>query len=227
MISSWCADHGRVAAIPPRANCWRESLASRRRSRREADAWNWHGPGCHYKKLPPPALAGAVQYVNAAGVVAAVTRLQGLLPVAESALRAGLVRLQLRGRFERHGDVVLDVAHNVEAARVLADNLRSMPSAAGKFRFVMGMLSDKPVEAFGAALAPLAVKFYAAGLPPPRGIAGAQLARRIGGSGVATQAFDTVEQAFAAAREEAMPGEAIVVCGSFVTVAAVAGQFHG
>jgi dihydrofolate synthase/folylpolyglutamate synthase len=192
---------------------------------RAADAWNWHGPDRHYKKLPPPALAGAIQYLNAAGVVAAVVRLQQQLPVPETAIRAGLVRLRLPGRFERRGGVVLDVAHNVEAVRVLADNLRSI--APGRFRFVMGMLSDKPVEAFSEVLAPLAVKFYAAGLPPPRGIGSNPFAERVARAGVDTQAFQTVAQAFAAARSEARDGETVVVCGSFLTVAEAARQLHG
>ncbi len=192
---------------------------------RAADSWNWHGPGLHYKKLPPPALAGDIQYVNAAGALAAVTRLQSQLPVPEAALRAGLVRLHLRGRFERHANVVLDVAHNVEAARVLADNLRSL--APGKCRLVIGMLSDKPVEGFAAVLAPLAVRLYAAGLPPPRGIAGSELARRLGTCGVPTQTFEAVAPAFAAARAAAGGRETVVVCGSFLTVAAAAEQLHG
>src|SRR5262249_53358558 len=100
-----------------------------------ADAWNWHGRESGYKKLPPPALAGAIQYRNAAGVIAAVTRLQPLLPVTETALRAGLVRVRLAGRFEqrlvrdargRKAKIILDVAHNVEAARVLAENLATL-----------------------------------------------------------------------------------------------------
>ena len=41
---------------------------------RAADFWNWHGPDVHYKKLPPPALAGDIQYVNAAGALAAIER---------------------------------------------------------------------------------------------------------------------------------------------------------
>jgi dihydrofolate synthase / folylpolyglutamate synthase len=190
-----------------------------------ADAWNWHGPQRHYKKLPPPALAGDIQYVNAAGAVAAVERLQERLPVPEAAIRAGLVRLRLPGRFERRGRVVLDVAHNVEAARVLAHNLRTL--ARGGFRVVMGMLSDKPVEGFAAELAPLARKFYAAGLPPPRGLEGTQLAGRIAGPGREVEAYGDVAQAFAAAQAEAAPGELVVACGSFLTVAAVAEQFHG
>ena len=192
---------------------------------RAADAWNWHGPDRHYKKLPPPALAGAIQYVNAAGALAVVTRLQDPLAVPEAAIRAGLARLHLPGRFERHGAVILDVAHNIEAARVLADNLRSI--APGGFRFVMGMLSDKPVEGFAEVLAPLAVKFYAAGLPPPRGIGAARLAERVRRSGVPTQDCGPVEQAYATARDEVRAGEMLVVCGSFLTVAAIARRFHG
>ena len=198
-------------------------------AQRAADAWNWLGRDFHYKKLPPPALPGAAQLGNAAGVVAALACLRERLPVPETAIRAGLARVRLPGRFERRGGIVMDVAHNVEAARVLADNLRSLAPAPGQrsFRFVMGMLSDKPVEGFAQALAPLAVAFHAGGLPPPRGLDGATLARRLGGSDVSAQAHETVAAAFAAARAQARPGETIVACGSFLTVAAVAGQLDG
>jgi dihydrofolate synthase/folylpolyglutamate synthase len=194
-----------------------------------ADAWNWHGPERHYKKLPRPVLPGAAQLHNAAGVVAALERLQPRLAIPETAIRAALARARLPGRFERRGRIVMDVAHNVEAARVLADNLRSLaPAPAPRgFRFVMGMLSDKPVEGFAQALAPLAARFHAGGLPPPRGLDGAQLARRVGGCGVPTQAHPTVAEAFAAARREAGAGETIVACGSFLTVAAVAELLDG
>lgn len=91
----------------------------------------------------------------------------------------------------------------------------------------MGMLSDKPVEGFAAELAPLATKFYAASLPPPRGLPGAQLAARLAGTGRTVAAFADVGQAFDAARAESGPGEWVVVCGSFLTVAAVAERLHG
>ena len=190
-----------------------------------ADAWNWHGPGLHFKKLPPPALAGATQVRNAAGVVAALARVRDRLDVPEAAIRAGLVRLRLPGRFERLGNVVLDVAHNVEAARVLADNLRSL--APGGFRVVIGMLSDKPVEGFAEALAPLAARFHAASLPPPRGLAAGRLAERIKGCGVPVEAHATVAEALSAARAGAGAGDTVVVCGSFLTVAAAAEHLRG
>jgi dihydrofolate synthase/folylpolyglutamate synthase len=227
-----CSDPDPPASIAGRAaglgaSLWQ--LGRDFRAQQAADAWNWLGPEAHFKKLPPPALPGAAQLDNAAGVVAALVRLRQRLPVPEAAIRAGLARARLPGRFERRGGIVMDVAHNVEAARVLADNLRSLAPAPGPqgFRFVMGMLSDKPVEGFAQALAPLAARFHAGGLPPPRGLDGATLARRLEGWGVPTQAHETVAAAFAAARAEAGPGETIVACGSFLTVAAVAGQLDG
>ena len=198
------------------------------------DAWNWHGPDRHYKKLPPPALVGAAQYANAAGVIAALERVRDRLEVPESAIRAGLVRLRLPGRFERRalhdrhgracGNVVLDVAHNVEAARVLADNLRSL--GLGGCRFVIGMLSDKPVEGFAAALAPLAAAFDVASLPPPRGLAAEALARRVAATGVPTRAHPDVAVALRAACSAAGTAP-VVVCGSFLTVAAAAEALRG
>jgi dihydrofolate synthase/folylpolyglutamate synthase len=183
-----------------------------------ADAWNWHGPQRHYKKLPPPALAGAAQLRNAAGVVAALERVRDRLEVPEAAIRAALARVRVPGRFERVGNVVLDVAHNVEAARVLADNLRSL--GPGRCHFVIGMLSDKPVEGFACALAPLAAAFHVAGLPPPRGLPAQRLAARVATCGVPTQAHATVGEALAAARAAAGADATVVACGSFLTVAA-------
>jgi dihydrofolate synthase/folylpolyglutamate synthase len=194
-----------------------------------ADAWNWHGPHGGYKKLPPPALPGAIQYRNAAGAIALVTRLQPLLPVPETAFRAALARVHLPGRCERRGNVLLDVAHNVEAARVLADNLAAMNIAGvgAGCRIVVGMLADKPLEGFLQALAPHARRFYLGGLPPPRGLSSAALRQRAATVAPDAAVADTVAAAFNLARSESRAGEMIVVCGSFLTVAAVAGLLDG
>ncbi|HUR40853.1 MAG TPA: bifunctional tetrahydrofolate synthase/dihydrofolate synthase [Verrucomicrobiae bacterium] len=192
---------------------------------RAGDAWNWHGPERHYKKLPWPALAGAIQLRNAAGVVALITRLQDRLPVAETAIRSGLVRVRLPGRFERRGAVILDVAHNVEAAGVLAENL--VEAGVRGYQLVVGMLADKPVEGFLQALAPRAREVHAASLPPPRGLAGEALERRVRSVVATARIWPTVPEAFAAAQAAQTEGGVIVVCGSFLTVAAVAELRHG
>jgi len=184
-------------------------------------SWNWRGGTVAYAALPPPALAGEVQYRNAAGVLAAVNALQPLCPVNEAALRAALPALTLAGRYQRIGNTILDVAHNVESAEVLADNLRS-ERGPGKTWLVLGMLADKPVEAVCAVLAPLVQGTLFGGLPPPRGLDARSLQQRAAVAGLNGQVLDGVAEAYRAAQALAGPDDRILVCGSFLTVAAVA-----
>jgi len=188
--------------------------------------WDWRGLSQGYAGLPAPALGGEVQYQNAAGVLAAVQALQALRPVGEAAIRAALPALRLPGRYQRSGNTILDVAHNVESAAVLADNLRRDPpknGGTGKTWLVLGMLSDKPVEGVCALLAPLVAGAVCGGLPPPRGLDAQALRSRAAAGGLQGEAAATVEQAYRRAQQLAGPGDRIVVCGSFLTVAAVAG----
>jgi dihydrofolate synthase/folylpolyglutamate synthase len=183
--------------------------------------WSWSGVREAYAHLPAPGLAGAVQYQNAAAVLAAIEALQPLRPVALAALAAALAGLRLRGRFETIGNTILDVAHNAEAAQVLAQNLRAAP-VAGRTWLVLGMFADKPVEAVCAALAPLVAAAFFAALPPPRGLDAGELRRRARNAGVDGRVCETVEGAYVEACAAAAADDRIVVCGSFLTVAAVA-----
>jgi len=181
----------------------------------QAQRWCWQGRGRRYENLPLPALPGAVQLRNAAGVLAMIEALQDRASVAPAAIAAGLQGLRLPGRLQRYGDLLLDVGHNAEAAAVLAAHLRTHPVRA----LVLGMLADKPVEAVGCQLAAEVPCVYAAGLPPSRGLSGARLSARLAAAGVDAAAFDDVAAAIRAARR--LPGDLpIAVCGSFLTVAA-------
>jgi dihydrofolate synthase/folylpolyglutamate synthase len=183
--------------------------------------WDWRSEAQGYADLPAPALDGEVQYQNAAGVLAAVQALQPQRPVGEAAIRAALPALRLPGRYQHHGATILDVAHNVESAAVLADNLRRDPLA-GKTWLVLGMLSDKPVEGVCALLAPLVAGAVFGGLPPPRGLKAEALRQRAAAGGLDGESAADVVQAYRRAQALAGPGDRIVVCGSFLTVAAVA-----
>ncbi|MFI4980104.1 MAG: bifunctional tetrahydrofolate synthase/dihydrofolate synthase [Nevskiales bacterium] len=182
--------------------------------------WNWRG-GVAYSGLPEPALSGEVQYRNAAGVLAAVAALQPLLPVSEAAIRAALPTMVLAGRYQRLGNTILDVAHNVESAEVLADNLRGEGGTGGTW-LVLGMLADKPVEAVCAVLAPLVQGAVFGGLPPPRGLDGEALQQRAATAGLNGQAVSGIAEAYRMAQSLSGPDDRILVCGSFLTVAAVA-----
>ena len=216
-----CAEPNPPAAI---ARCAREAgahLAQAGRDfawRADAQGWSWAMGEVGLSGLPAPGLAGAAQYRNAAGALAAVHALDAQLPVTAAAIRAALPALSLPGRFQRVDGVILDVAHNAQAAQVLADNLAG--SGGGRIRLVLGMLGDKPVEDYCAVLAPLVERAYCAGLPGPRGLPGAELARRAQAAGLDCAAHVDVAAALAAARSELRTGERMVVTGSFLTVAA-------
>ncbi|HEX6793708.1 MAG TPA: bifunctional tetrahydrofolate synthase/dihydrofolate synthase [Casimicrobiaceae bacterium] len=188
--------------------------------------WRYEGPGGSRYGLPMPALRGGYQLRNAATALAALDALHSRLPVAAGAVRDGLVNVELPGRFQvlpGRPSIVLDVAHNPQAARVLADALSSM----GYFPrtlAVVGMLADKDVEAVVRALAPRIDCWYVAPLPGPRGAKVARLESALATAGVDTQAiraFADIADAFAAARNDAHDTDRIAAFGSFLTVAAV------
>ena len=166
--------------------------------------------------LPQPGLAGAAQLRNAAGVITCIDALRAILPVPTSAIRDALPKLSLPGRFERRGDLVLDVAHNVEAAQVLVENLRA-ESMQGRIHLVLGMLRDKPVESFCRTLQPIVASASFATLPPPRGLGADELAQR---AGMAGDRFGSVAEALAHARSSVRNGDRVLITGSFLTVAA-------
>ena len=183
--------------------------------------WDWQGAQTEIHKLPLPALRGAAQLRNAAGVLAAIESLQASLPVEEPAISQALSALTLPGRFERRGACIFDVGHNVEAAQVLVENLGAEKTS--RILLVLGMLRDKPIESFCRVLAPLAERTFLAGLPSPRGLSADELAAHAYRSGMNCTTFATPLEALAAARAEANAGDTIVVTGSFMTVAAAYG----
>ena len=175
--------------------------------------------------LPYPALRGRYQLGNAACAIAALEALHGRLGVDMGAIRRALVEVQLPGRFQvlpGRPTVILDVAHNPQAARALRDNLETMPSA-GRTLAVLGMLADKDIAGVAGALAGVIDEWFVCSLPGPRGAAASSLARvlrgLLGDAGV-SQHLDPA-QAFEHARETARGNDRIVVFGSFYTVSGV------
>ncbi len=172
--------------------------------------------------LPRPALAGPVQYANAATALAALAA-GGWLPT-RAAIATGLTSVRLAGRFEvREGPVrwVFDVAHNPAAAAELARTMQERPPA-GRWLLVAGILADKDAGAIALelknALRPGDV-LCAVTLGGERGRSAAQLAALVQPIlGFAPVLADSVEAGCAYAAREARPGDAVLVFGSFHSV---------
>jgi dihydrofolate synthase/folylpolyglutamate synthase len=134
------------------------------------------------------------------------------------------MNVRLPGRFQQiYGPVelVLDVAHNPESARALAENLQANPIR-GKNHAVFALLADKDAEGVITALKNCFDTWFVAGLPGERGQSGASLAARVkeyhDGE---VSIHDHPSDAFLAAIQQAIEGDRITVFGSFYTVAEI------
>lgn len=185
----------------------------------------WIAGGSRRGGLAYPALRGANQLLNAAAVMAACEAVRDLIPVPMQAIRQGFMLVELPGRFQvmpGRPTVVLDVAHNPQAAGVLNENLASMGFFPETWA-VIGMLSDKDVAGVVRLLRDRIDHWLVASLPGPRGLDAAKLAailQEVGVSGEIAE-FDSPSAAYEVAVGRAAEGDRIVIFGSFLTVADV------
>jgi dihydrofolate synthase/folylpolyglutamate synthase len=189
--------------------------------------WAWAGRGRRYAGLAYPALRGANQLVNAAGVLAALAALRERLPVTAQAVRNGLAFVELPGRFQivpGQPTLVLDVAHNPHSVAALAANLDAMgffPTTHGIF----GAMADKDLAMMLKKLNPLIDKWYFTDLPTDRAASAAQLLAQWQTQNNRQDASATAcadpQSALQAAMAGADPADRIVVFGSFYTVGGI------
>ena len=184
--------------------------------------WDFRDAQGELTDLPAPALQGVAQVGNAATALAALRELSSRLPLTREAIERGLREVQLPGRFQRVStpdgiEWIFDVAHNPDAAAVLAANLARHP-ARGRTRAVCGMLSDKDVPAVLAALRGRIDRWFAATTDGPRGLSDAAMAGRGAEAGIEMIPGGTVREAMQVAAQDARDGDRIVVFGSFHSV---------
>ncbi len=189
--------------------------------------WGWAGRGRRYSGLAYPALRGANQLLNAAGVLAALSALRERLPVTAQAVRSGLAQVELPGRFQVLAGqpmLVLDVAHNPHAVAALTANLDAM----GYYpvtHAVFGAMADKDLATMLHRISPVIDRWYFTDLPSARAESAVNLQalwklQDKRGKATASTHPDP-GHALQAAIDAADPADRIVVFGSFYTVGGV------
>jgi dihydrofolate synthase/folylpolyglutamate synthase len=187
------------------------------------DAWHYRGPRWDLPGLPIPALRGAAQIANAATAIAALEELESRLTVSPGAIAQGLRTVRLTGRFQIVSPAtgpqwILDVAHNPDAARVLARSLEETPHA-GRTLAVCSILADKDAPAIARQLRDSFAAWWLTAIEGARGSTAAELAARLKGElSVPLMTADDIASACCAALAYAEPHDRIVVFGSFHTV---------
>jgi dihydrofolate synthase/folylpolyglutamate synthase len=172
--------------------------------------------------LPALPLLAPCQMHNAA---CAIVALRALQPLSEAQIREGLAAVKIGGRMQRLGgppEVLLDVAHNPQAVQPLARWL-ALNRAPGATHAVFAALADKDAPGLIAPLMGVVDSWHIAGLTDvgqraqPVGVLWPKVAGLLSRS--LHDRHERVAQALAAARDQAGPGDRIVVYGSFHTVA--------
>ncbi|KFN41586.1 bifunctional tetrahydrofolate synthase/dihydrofolate synthase [Arenimonas metalli] len=185
-----------------------------------AEGWRWREPGYEIV-LPNPGLEAPAQRGNAAAAIAALRALD--LPVSDEALREGVRDARVPGRLQRQPgppERVLDVAHNPQGARQLAEWLAANPRPTVA---VFSALGDKDIAGIVGPVAPHVQAWHLGPITDagPRGLPVAELARRVAEAlpDAAVQPHESQGAALAAAAAACGPDGRVLVFGSFHTVA--------
>ncbi|MEP6483019.1 MAG: bifunctional tetrahydrofolate synthase/dihydrofolate synthase [Rudaea sp.] len=195
------------------------------RTRALADSWVWETDALSLE-LPLPALAASAQVGNAASAIAALHCLRQRIAWNPDAISSGVRDATIAARLQRFtrpacADLIVDVGHNPQAARMLARYL-SDRRIAGKTIAVFGALSDKDVGGIVASLHEHVARWIVGGLDTqtPRGLRVEDLRDRM--HGIDTQVIDTyldIDNALDAALEQSGEGDRIIAFGSFFVAA--------
>ena len=185
----------------------------------------WGKDGRKRGGLAFPALRGTYQLANASCALAALDAVRDRLPVTAQDIRRGLAEVEVAGRCQvlpGRPQVVLDVAHNPQAAQALAGNLGGMGFASETWA-ILGMMADKDIDGVIAALYGRVDHWLVCDVPGPRAAAAGQLATIIEkvDAGKTATCFISPAEALAYAQEHAAGDARILAFGSFLTVADV------
>lgn len=165
-------------------------------------------------------LLGTHQIHNAAVALTTIDALQARFPVEEQALASGLAKTRWPGRFELlHTDpiVLLDGAHNPQAARALKKNLTTyFPDR--KIRFIVGILADKGYNNMAEELLPIASAWITVTPDSDRALPAHVLTRLLEEHGQSVRESSSLREALSFTLKEADPSEILCVFGTLTII---------
>ena len=187
--------------------------------------WQWQSKKTQLTQLKTP-------FIPRDNVATALMVLEKLeIPLSADFVNQIISITKVPGRTElihqaNHCDVILDVGHNPQATRYLADHLKRLKEQASyeNIYAVVAMLGDKDISASLLSLKDDVDYWYAGALDVPRAASKETMQKKLAMFTNATNCFDNVDQAFKMANMQASSSDLILVFGSFFTVAQIRSQ---
>ena len=189
-------------------------------------SWDYWGDNNRYHSLSYPALGKAPhQLRNASACLAALGAVRDTLPVTSDNISQGLLKAELPGRFQALPSkqrVILDVAHNPNAAHALRNSLSDM-SGYQKTYAVFAILNDKDIDGVVQALVPEIDVWLVTGINSSRGASSDEIVRALESLGInkidgSILTFPDPVTAYVFACKQSTINDRICVFGSFYVV---------
>ena len=160
-------------------------------------------------------LLGTYQPRNASVVLKCVDKLRALgYNISDKALGEGLYDAEWRGRFEiidRSPLTIFDGAHNPQGITSAVESIKKY-FGNQKIYVLTGVLKDKDYSYIAKTISEVAEKAFTITPDNPRALRGDEYAEVLKSNGVSAVAFESLENAFYKAREEALAAKVPLVC---------------
>ncbi len=183
----------------------------------EETTWSWTSKNKELKNLPKTKLL----LQNMSTVLMVIELMQYRLPVSQNNIIQGLSNASLPGRIQvLPGDVtkIFDVSHNPDSAELLATHLRKN-TVTGKTHAVFSMLADKDIQKTLLAIKDCVSHWHIGPIKDARAASLSVLDYCFRALNISNkQAYESLNQAYQSALNQAKPGDQIVIFGSFRTV---------
>ena len=191
----------------------------------DEQTWSFHSSKVNWENLPLPNLFGDAQVGNAATALMGLVAIDDSMPVTRQSVDSGLSNINLLGRFQRitgSCEIILDVAHNLDSAKVLVKNLQDL-GPVDKTYAVFAVLADKDVDGIIESVKGLIDKWYISQLNTERTLNCKKLQKMLKQNcpDCDVQHYPSISEAYLAAKQDADNSSRILVFGSFLTVAEV------
>ncbi len=192
-------------------------------------SWDYWGESNGYYSLSYPALGSTShQLRNASACLAALGAVRDTLPVTPDNISQGLLKAKLPGRFQALSskpEVILDVAHNPNAAHALSNSLSDM-GGYQKTYAVFAILNDKDIDGVVQALVPEIDVWLITGINSSRGASSDEIVRVLENKGInnidgSILNFPDPVAAYVFACKHSTINDRICVFGSFYVVGSV------
>tara|TARA_B100000029_G_C17576626_1_gene958349 strand:- start:1061 stop:2353 length:1293 start_codon:yes stop_codon:yes gene_type:complete len=188
------------------------------------NSWSWKNNKLKILSLPKLPLTGTFQYDHAGAVLSCLSYIDpDLLKNLDNLIR-GFENIELIGRYQiikKNPEIILDVAHNADAAKKLKNNLSNKQS--GMTYAVLGVLNDKDVYELVKPLRRIVHKWYCGTIDSNRGMNADEIKHRLISliDKNNLNSFSSIIQAYKEAVKNLKKNDRLIIYGSFYTVSEI------